>query len=311
MTAQTARTASPVSLTLGTAQLGMQYGIANRQGKPEPAVTSEVLARARSTGHCCLDTSPAYGESESVIGGLVGNDPAFEIATKLPSLNQAMTPSPKGGLVSTISRHVQASSRRLQRDAIDYYFVHDENDYAIYGIDLSSALVDLRLSGHLRATGVSLYSPSIGIQVVQDSQIDAVQVPFNLLDHRFGRVIEAAKERNMKVFCRSVFLQGLFHMSVGDVERRLPHAAHAVATLHELASDHSVSVPDLAFRYAYHHSQADTLVLGAETPDQVQENADRRKLGPLDAAVLDAIHQIAESCAPDVVDPRLWDVKND
>ena len=55
-------------LVLGTAQLGMDYGVANRRGKPEPKEAVEIVQTAWENGIRFFDTAQAYGESERVLG---------------------------------------------------------------------------------------------------------------------------------------------------------------------------------------------------------------------------------------------------
>ena len=55
-------------LTLGTVQLGMNYGIANKSGKPDIAKSFSILKTAVDGGVNSFDTSLHYGDSEEVIG---------------------------------------------------------------------------------------------------------------------------------------------------------------------------------------------------------------------------------------------------
>ena len=55
-------------MTLGTVQLGMNYGIANEGGKPSLEKSFSILSAALEGGINTLDTARAYGTSEEVIG---------------------------------------------------------------------------------------------------------------------------------------------------------------------------------------------------------------------------------------------------
>ena len=59
----------PISkMTLGTVQLGLNYGIANNEGKPDEEKAFTILDSALASGVKCLDTAAGYGDSEKVIG---------------------------------------------------------------------------------------------------------------------------------------------------------------------------------------------------------------------------------------------------
>ena len=73
-------------LVLGTAQLGMPYGAANRTGMLSDNEAVAILHAAVDAGVTCVDTARGYGESERRIGlafrGLKG---APAVVTKVAS----------------------------------------------------------------------------------------------------------------------------------------------------------------------------------------------------------------------------------
>ena len=55
-------------LSLGTVQLGLNYGINNSGGKPDRELAHKILNSAINNDINILDTAGAYGDSEIVIG---------------------------------------------------------------------------------------------------------------------------------------------------------------------------------------------------------------------------------------------------
>ena len=55
-------------LAIGTAQFGMTYGIANKNGQVQKDEITAILHLARRNGIDTLDTAKAYGTSEKAIG---------------------------------------------------------------------------------------------------------------------------------------------------------------------------------------------------------------------------------------------------
>ena len=53
---------------MGTAQLGMAYGVANLAGRPSAAQASALIATCVARGITWFDTAEAYGDSELVLG---------------------------------------------------------------------------------------------------------------------------------------------------------------------------------------------------------------------------------------------------
>ena len=70
---------------LGTAQLGMDYGIANVCGQPSEKLACEIVKTALGHGVNCFDTAQAYGNSEVVLGRALkywGTEPDIKIVSK-------------------------------------------------------------------------------------------------------------------------------------------------------------------------------------------------------------------------------------
>jgi aryl-alcohol dehydrogenase-like predicted oxidoreductase len=75
-------------LGIGTVQFGLDYGIANKTGKPDQAVAQNILNIAQTAGVTFIDTSPAYGSSERALGEIIaGSDMDFNIVSKTPAFN--------------------------------------------------------------------------------------------------------------------------------------------------------------------------------------------------------------------------------
>ena len=56
------------AFTLGTVQLGMDYGLGADRAKPSEEKAFAILDRAMENGVCSLDTANNYGDSDKIIG---------------------------------------------------------------------------------------------------------------------------------------------------------------------------------------------------------------------------------------------------
>ncbi|NMC45140.1 MAG: hypothetical protein GYA46_14565, partial [candidate division Zixibacteria bacterium] len=77
-------------LGLGAVQFGLDYGIANRRGKTVLEEVRDILACAAERGIRTVDTAPAYGDSEEVLGCVLPRDHRFQIVTKTPAFDTGM-----------------------------------------------------------------------------------------------------------------------------------------------------------------------------------------------------------------------------
>ena len=67
-------------ISLGAVQFGMDYGIANKDGKPSFKIAKNIIKKAKTIGISKIDTAQAYGDSESILGNIGVKE--FNITTK-------------------------------------------------------------------------------------------------------------------------------------------------------------------------------------------------------------------------------------
>ena len=298
-------------LALGTAQLGMTYGIANRRGKPERQEARQLLMFCADHGLTLWDTSPAYGDSEQIIGEvLLSLAVRPRIATKLSSINRS---HPKhlreNELRRIVRRAIETSLSSLAIERIDLYLIHDEQDFVTYGSDLLAILDDYRRDKTIDQVGISVYSPDIAARALSSAGIRAIQLPFNIFDRRFQSIISQAAAQDVTIFARSVFLQGLFFLSTDEAIERLPPATCWVSDLQRFSRECNRSVAELALCYVRDTFGVTAIVVGAESEDQVETNLRLMSAPPLSQHLRDQIDARFCEVPLHVVNPVLWNQK--
>lgn len=199
------------SLGLGTAQFGMAYGVSNRGCVTPESEVRAILEAALAAGVAFLDTAPAYGEAEAVIGRCLAADAPIQIVTKTEVVG-------KGG-VSAVVDTFRRSLRNLKRERVYGLLTHRADD--LLGDDgdaLWSLMAGLRACGAVDKIGVSVYGAAEIDAALERFDIDLVQVPLNILDQRLiadGR-LGALARRGVEIHARSAFLQGLLLMAPED-----------------------------------------------------------------------------------------------
>lgn len=251
-----------MKLALGTVQLGMPYGIANRAGMPDDCQTGEILRAASDCGWEWVDTAAAYGSSEEILGRLLPeawSGPRPCIATKIV-LNAESDPRSQ----------LAESLRKLRQPQVDALLLHNEADVSHARLP---EFLSLAASGLAKKAGVSCYEPQFAIRGL-DAGMTCLQIPCNLFDTRFleAGVLRLARERNALVFARSIFLQGLFFLPPDDEKaKRIPGASDALGFLRKFCDSHSLPPAELAMSLGAFLNDA-ILVLGAESARQVRDN---------------------------------------
>jgi aryl-alcohol dehydrogenase-like predicted oxidoreductase len=264
-------------IVLGTVQFGLDYGINNHDGKIVDSQVESILNLALDNEILNLDTAAAYGSSESIIGFFRQKNKAFksfQITTKFKY---------KKGI--TIGHHVKDSIEKLNIKKLDSVLFHSYQDYIDF--DLKSK------PNEIKNIGVSLYTNEEIKEVINDSIIQSIQVPFNLLDNEFfrGSLLRKVKNKGIEVQVRSVFLQGLFFMKPESLPLNLKKLKSELKQLQNLAFENSISMSEMALGYVLSKSYIDKIVIGVDSVVQLKSNINASKT-QLDVSIIRKIDSI-------------------
>jgi aryl-alcohol dehydrogenase-like predicted oxidoreductase len=285
-------------LALGTVQWGLRYGIAARQGLPGENEVAQILERASAAGVTALDTARVYGDSEQIIGRLVGPHPKWTVVTKI---------DPGADTAPAALASIVASRSALQRPVLDAVLLHRAPQRTAQGGLLWDALRAERDAGRISMLGVSALSPDEAWAALDDAEMACLQVASSLFDQRLSRAgfFEAAERAGRTVFVRSVFLQGVAHLTPADLPARLEALRAPLQLVHDWASSQGVCfhVPFLAFAAALPGVR---VLFGCETARQLEDNLEGWNqafaLVPQLSSLLDVIPALPAS----VLDPAKW-----
>lgn len=289
---------------LGTVQFGLKYGIANTTGQPTVEQIRDILTCAAENGVNCLDTAAAYGTSEQVLGQVLTETNLhdhFTIVTKVPHL--ADTFSSAQALNECVEDAVTTSLKRLRLDVLPICMFHKESNIA--HID---SLLRLRDKGLIRYVGASAGSPDGAAKIIDTDQVRAVQMPTSILDHRYRRLghIEQARQRDIAVFIRSVYLQGLIFRQDNDLPAQLASVRPVLHSLRQMAAEHDMSIAQMAMRYALGIPGVTCLVVGVDTAEQLRQNLDVCGRGALPQSLQQRIDHEVPALDEQILNPSLW-----
>lgn len=143
------------TLSLGTVQLGLNYGIANCTGKPADETAFAILNHALSRGVTAIDTAAAYGTSEEVIGRWLRSIPAAShpfIMTKVHKLDHSSLSSLRYDLFA----QVEESKKRLGVAQIPLLMLHSCDDYLCDADNVKTVFSELKKRG---ISGFPVFQP--------------------------------------------------------------------------------------------------------------------------------------------------------
>ncbi|MFO7636113.1 MAG: aldo/keto reductase [Clostridia bacterium] len=298
---------TPSKMTLGTVQLGLDYGITNREGKPSREKSFAILSAAWENGIRSLDTAFLYGDSETIIGEYFSAFPHarnhFSVTTKF-KLGQVET----NKVQDTVRRSLETSLERLGLDRLDTLLMHDAREYMVHGTTLDRVFEDLLREKTIARAGASAYRYEEIEPMLANPLYGDFQLPMSVMDQRiFGNASRIRALSGKRIHVRSIYLQGLFFMDPGRLEGNLRQAAPYLEIIRETARGLGMPVSEFAIRYMSHKPFIHSLVIGCDNPDQVRENAAFMSGLPLEGEGVRHMERKLKDVPEWLFYPMLWD----
>lgn len=304
--------ARPAELVVGSVQLGLAYGAANRTGKPSHGAALRLVHRAAEAGVTNFDTARAYGDSEDRLGEALVARNNIRAITKLSPLNELQPDASSDAIRAAVDASVTASLEALRRDRLDCLLLHRASHMTDFRGAIWNRLIELLEEGTILSLGVSVQSPKEALKALACCDVQHIQLPFNILDWRWREagVIDRIRERaHLTVHARSVFLQGLLATDDATLWPNV-HGVDAPATLETIAvlteELGRESAADLCLAYARGQDWIDGVVVGMETEQQLDANLRLAARPPLTAGQCAVVESRVPHLPPQLLDPAQW-----
>lgn len=310
-------TQTPVSaLALGTAALGLDYGIAapGQYGRLADADALAVLQAALKASVSLFDTAPGYGTTESLVGRVLRESfTKTVVATKLAVPRDAAGNWLRGAaLTQAVEASLAACVQRLQRQPIDIVQVHVQiYDPALELLQESEFVQVLRRAqqnGTLRLLGASVYTEEEALAALDTGFYQVLQVPLNVLDRRMTHnVLPRAARDGVTVLVRSALLKGALTRRALNLPDKLMPIKRAACDLLDHADGSWQRLTQLALRYCLYYPGVTSVLHGARSTQELQEALDAAAAGPLTDAELNALTSITVSDER-LLNPSSWGI---
>jgi aryl-alcohol dehydrogenase-like predicted oxidoreductase len=308
-------------LCLGTMTFGGQGFWKVMGGLGQDAVAA-LIKRAFDAGVNFIDTANVYslGESETLTGqaikalGLPRDE--IVVATKATGVMSETAINGRGQSRYHLMHQVDASLKRLQLDHIDLYQLHAFD--ALTPLEESLAtLDDLVRSGKVRYLGLSNFAAwqIMKALAIADkrgwTRIESLQAYYTLAGRDLEReVLPLLQDQQVGLMVWSPLAGGLlsgkfaadkpgpegarrssFDFPVVDKAR----VFRCVDAMRPIAERHGVSVARVALAWLLSRPQVTTVIIGAKSPEQLDDNlaATKLQLGAEDLATLDEVSALA------------------
>ncbi|HEX2911264.1 MAG TPA: aldo/keto reductase [Chloroflexia bacterium] len=270
---------------------GNQHG--NSYGATDDTASLEAITVSCELGCNFFDTADVYGygHSEEILGrGLsrIGKLNEVIIATKVGA-------NFSGGqtVIDFSARHIReaidASLKRLGRDYIDLYQLHNPSRQFIIDGTVFEVLDELKAAGKIRYYGVSVHSVAEGMACLKQGKADTIQIVYNIFsllqsENPAEQLLPLCLENNIGVIAREPlangFLTGKQTTSTayepGDIRASWPHnyRDHKVRLTRSLQflEQPERTMAQAALRFVLDEPAVSTAIVGIKTAEQAREN---------------------------------------
>jgi aryl-alcohol dehydrogenase-like predicted oxidoreductase len=273
-------------LSLGTAELGSDYGIAaaGERLRPDETEAAKLLHFALDMGINLIDTAHDYGDSECIIArALKGRRSEYFLVSKV-------RPAPQHP--QEVRRQVEDSLRSLQTECIDLMLLHcGANEVTPDGVS-AGELEQLRQAGKVRFIGSSVYGPVAAMAAIECGWFDCVQIAYSVLDRRVETsVLDRASVNNIGIIARSVLLKGALTERYKLLDAHLAPLKNCVVQLAEIAGSLD-ALPSFAYRYVLSRQPPHCVLVGTASREELRACVAYAASGPLSEAEIRAVQVV-------------------
>ena len=274
----------------GWAVGGNAFG--NSYGDTDDAVSRVAIVRALELGVTLFDTADVYGHghSEALIGEVLREwpGPAPTVVTKAginfyrrdDTLEQDWTPL-------ALAHAVQQSLARLRRDTLDVFLLMNPPVEDLDRWKVWDTLDALKRAGKIRFAGVSVAEPADGVWLLENRlPVDVLEVAYSVFYQGASvELLPLAQKRGVAVLAREPlangFLSGKYATDAvfedGDIRASLPREyvsamAETAGRLDFLRREGARTLTQAALRFVLDDVWVASVIVGAKTPGQVEEN---------------------------------------
>ena len=258
------------NICLGTVKLGIpNYGFSSSSNQ---RVLNHIdfLKKVQDIGIYRFDTSPRYGNSESLLGDYIkqSNRKLF-ISTKIDNLKSNDPKSPK-----IIVEKVKTSLQKLNRSNIDVCYLHQNEMEIISDPYIHEGLSILKESKLIKNSGASIYYINECDYAVESGIFDYIQLPVNIANLEFYNRFVKGNKTSVRFVARSLLLQGaLLNRSViAEKIKQSNSIINYLKKIDMLSKLFSISTHELVLSFVFSLSGIDHFIIGTSSTTNLIKN---------------------------------------
>ena len=293
--------------------------------KGAPADQERAVARAIDAGVNHFDTAVAYGNgaSEENLGRVLSRlKPQVIVSTKV------RVPAERPDVGAIIAASLEGSLKRLQRDHVDVFQLHNVIGERADGLTMSAdevlgdvvpALNSAREQGKTRFIGFTAIGETVALhRIIASGAFDSAQVPYNVLNPSAGEAVPAAYpaqdygcilDRAAQAGVGTIGIRALAGGALSGSEARNPLGLSEVEPIGSGASyasdvarakrlepmvreGHASSLTEMAMRFVISNARLSTAEIGLANIEELEAALGAVEKGPLSEVALARLKEL-------------------
>lgn len=250
------------TLHIGSANFGSVYGVSTEKQLPKNEL--KHILKYAATNNMIIDSAEDYPNSQEIIGT---HGKSLRITTKIDTR--------KYSNFTEILKAIQKTKKVLKTNTLEILYVRG-GDFLLDNSEQE------KVQGLIEEQA-GLEIPEIGFSIYEEYEFNLVnelfgrnfvfQVPFNLGNTTFKRVIQKQKEENLQTrfVARSVFLQGLLTIPKEAVPAKLNAVMNLRDWIQKTAFEHELSEADICLAFVANANLFQAIVIGVQKLEQLEE----------------------------------------
>src|SRR5437660_9989022 len=271
-----------------------------------------AVQRARELGVNFFDTADVYGNgrSEEILGKALG--PEWKdvfVASKVGNVIRHERAA-KDWSREHLVRSCEASLKRLKKDVIDLYQLHNPDVYDIRHADWPETMELLQKHGKIRYYGVSVFLPEEATAVLARGKGHSIQLAYNPLRLEMEeQVLPLAQKKNVGIIARVPLYYGILagkfkpdttfptddhrsHTLPPETMRELVPSADRLRKIAGVASGDSAGFAQWSLKFILPNPAVSTVIPGARHPQQAEKNASASDGRPLQKDQVETVQKL-------------------
>jgi len=292
------------NLCIGTAQFGMDYGIANKTGMPNIEMIKQIVKIAKTNNIFYYDTAQSYGCSEEILGESFSQ---LNISERVKCITK-LHPDYSFINYCDLESIVFESISRLKISQLWGLLIHRPLIKGSWN-NFINGVHTLKQKGIIKNFGVSLYNPKDALRFAYDNDINIIQIPFNILDKRLieNNFFNIAKEHDKLVFIRSVYLQGLILMDeTAIIKKNMEWAIPYLKLIRTFIEQRKIDIKTFAIKAITDFIPSLNFIFGVESVKQLEENINIFRKGTVTTEIVAEWWKKLPSLPEKLLNPSLW-----